>query len=217
MSARPNAANTPTTKRWVAIEGPCCAGKTTLSRGLLVQLTEITVSHVRCYADHAGGGRFLPRPVPETVAEDEEAVRALLEVEADRAAAARSDPADLVLMDRSVYTLLAHRHALERVTGLSCLATAECIIARSAAPAWPDLVIYLDVSQRTILDRNRRKFPPGSIFIDPTFNDGIRDFYTHATDREPARIVWLDGTLDPTKLVSLAEAHIAELLHRRDT
>jgi hypothetical protein len=61
------------------------------------------------------------------------------------------------------------------------------------------------------------KVPPDSIFIDPTFNDGIRDFYLRATGRESARIVWLDGTLDPTKLVSLAEAHIAALLHRRDT
>lgn len=213
MPAKLNA--NPPSKRWVAIEGPCCAGKTTLSHALLTRLTGCTVTAVRCYADHVGGGRFLPRPVPETVDEDQDAVHALLEVETDRVASARTDTSDLVLMDRSVYTLLAHRHALERVTGLRCSTAAECIITRSHAPVWPDLVLYLDIGQQTILDRNRGKFPPDSIFINPTFNNAIHDFYARARDQ--ARIVWLDATLDPTTVVSLAVAHITELLHRPDT
>jgi uridine kinase len=45
----------------VALEGPCCAGKTTLSRLLARELADLSVALVPCYADHAGGGRFLPR------------------------------------------------------------------------------------------------------------------------------------------------------------
>jgi thymidylate kinase len=217
VSARPNAGNTETRKRWVAVEGPCCAGKTTLSRGLLSELTGIVISHVVCYADHVGGGRFLPRPVPESVAEDQAAVAALLVIEADRVASARAAASNLVLMDRSVHTLLAHRYALQRVTGLDCLEPAERVIARSEAPAWPDLVLYLDVTQQAILDRNRGKFPPDSIFIDAGFNVGIRDYFARTTDRAGTRIVWLDAMLDPAELVSIAEVHIRELLHGRDT
>jgi thymidylate kinase len=201
----------------VAVEGPCCAGKTTLSRGLLDAMIDISISHVRCYADHVGGGRFLPRPVPASLAEDREAVRTLLAVEADRVAYARVAARDLVLMDRGVHTLLAHRYALQQVTGLKCLAPAERLIARSSGVAWPDLVLYLDVPQRTVLDRNRGKFPPDSVFIDPVFNAGVRGYFCDATDRGDVGIVWLDATLDPAKLVSIAEVRIRELLQEHDT
>jgi uridine kinase len=49
VSAKPNAGNVIAGKRWVAVEGPCCAGKTTLSRALLSELTDIAVVHIRCY------------------------------------------------------------------------------------------------------------------------------------------------------------------------
>lgn len=204
-------------KRWVAVEGPCCAGKTTLSRGLIGEMIDMDISHVHCYADHVGGGRFLPRPVPQSLPEDQDAVNALLAVEADRVAQARADACELVLMDRSVHTLLAHRYALQRVTGLALLAPAERAIARSEAPAWPDLVLYLDVPQQTILDRNRGKFPPDSIFIDPIFNTGIRGYYSEATDRGNRAIVWLDATLEPATLVNIAEGHIRGLPQGHDT
>jgi thymidylate kinase len=174
------------------------------------------ISHVKCYADHVGGGRYLPRPVPQSVPEDQEALRALLAIESDRVAGARAAASDLVLMDRSVHTLLAHRHAIQRLTGLACLTPAEGLIAQSQAPAWPDLVLYLDVTQQTILDRNRGKFPPDSIFIDTAFNTGIRAYFAD-TDRKTTPIVWLDATLDSAKLLSIAAVHIRELLHGRDT
>jgi thymidylate kinase len=211
VSGKPNAGSATGGKHWVAVEGPCCAGKTTLSRGLIEAMTDIAISHVTCYADHVGGGRFLPRPVPQSLAEDQDAVDRLLTVEADRVAHARVAATDLVLMDRSVHTLLAHRHALQRVTGLALLAPAERVITRSEAPAWPDLVLYLDVPQPTILDRNRGKFPPDSIFIDPVFNAGVRDYFAEATDRQDIHIVWLDATLETAKVVSTAEGHIRAL------
>lgn len=222
MSARPSAddataGDRATGKRWVAVEGPCCAGKTTLSQGLLAALTGNTICHVACFADHVGGGRFLPRPVPASVSEDQQALQELLAVEADRMSTARTAACHLVLMDRSVHTLLAHRYALDRVTGLACFGPAERVIARSTAPAWPDLVLYLDVTQQVILDRNRRKFPPASIFVDAQFNSGIRGYFARVVERKEADIVWLDGTLDPGKLVSIAEGRIRQLLRDRNT
>jgi thymidylate kinase len=180
-------------------------------------MSGLVISHVHCYADHVGGGRFLPRAVPESLPEDRAAVDALLAVEQARAAHARVAACDLVLMDRSVHTLLAHRYALHRVTGLAVLEPAVRVIARSEAVAWPDLVLYLDVPQQTIVDRNRGKFPPDSIFIDPVFNAGVRGYFSGATDRDRARIVWLDATLEPATLVKITEGHIRKLLQGRDT
>jgi thymidylate kinase len=200
--------------RWVAVEGPCCAGKTTLARGLLDALDDMTLFQVVCYADHVGGGRFLPRPTPETVAEDAAALTDLLAIEADRVAAARASSTDLVLMDRSVHTLLAHRYALQRVTGLACFAAAERVIAQSTAPAWPDVVVFLDVPQQTVLDRNRGKFPPDSIFIDARLNAGIRAYFSRLAELADDRVMWLDATVEPAKLVTVVESQIRELLNR---
>ncbi len=120
MSARPNAGSAITGKQWVAVEGPCCAGKTTLSRGLLERDDRASRSrHVHCYADHVGGGRFLPRPVPESVPEDQAAIRALLQIEAERVAGvggtARFHPVGMRTTDPSLPILrTAVSHARSR-------------------------------------------------------------------------------------------------------
>jgi hypothetical protein len=68
----------------VALEGPCCAGKTTLAHTLVQDLPGFTVAFAPCYADYAGGGRFLPRQEARSVKEREEALRQLLIIEAAR-------------------------------------------------------------------------------------------------------------------------------------
>lgn len=105
----------------VALEGPCCAGKTTLGRLLMRDLSDLAVAFVPCYADFAGGGRFLPRQETSSVGERQEALRQLLDVEAARRALV-PDQCDVVLQDRSVHTLLANSYALERITGTRFLA-----------------------------------------------------------------------------------------------
>jgi thymidylate kinase len=165
------------TTRFVAIEGPCCAGKTTLARALVDGFVELAVTDVRCYADHVGGGRFLPPAVPTSLTEDRAGLDELLAIEADRLAVACSSQFDLVILDRSVHTLLSHRYAVERLTGLPCYEAAVRMLSLSAVPCWPDLVVFLDVPQRAVDDRNQGKFPADSIFIDARFNAGIRGYY----------------------------------------
>jgi thymidylate kinase len=198
------------------VEGPCCAGKTTLAHELLRRLSGLAVAHVKCYADHVGGGRYLPRPVPTSLSEDRRGLRNLLGVEADRVAFARARPHDLILMDRSVHTLLGHRLAIERMTGLRCFATARRALARSAAPAWPDLVIYLDVPQESVHSRNHGKFAADSIFINAEYNAAFRAYFAGLTRQDQPRMCWLDATRDAVGLGDLAEAQIRRLLGNRD-
>jgi thymidylate kinase len=196
----------------VAIEGPCCAGKTTLANALMDRLADLAVTYVRCYADHVGGGRFLPAPVPASLAEDRAALEALLVIEADRMTIGRTGRYDLALLDRCVHTLLAHRYAIDWLTTLGCYESAARALSLSTAPGWPDLVIYLDVPQRAVEDRNQGKFPSDSIFIDAHFNAGIRGYYESLTVRGHDKIVWLDAELDGGKLLDLAESQIRALL-----
>jgi hypothetical protein len=61
--------------------------------------------------------------------------------------------------------------------------------------------------------------PIGSIakYCDTEFNAGIRAYFTDTTDREDTPVVWLDATLDPAKLLKIAEVHIRELLLARES
>jgi hypothetical protein len=120
-----------------ALEGPCCAGKTTLGQLLLRNLHGLTVAFVKCYADHAGGGRFLPRQEARSVPEREQALRELLRVEAGRLAPLPSG-SNLILADRSVHTLLAHSYALEQMTGIGVFEPSVRLLRGSPLAAWPE-------------------------------------------------------------------------------
>jgi len=204
-----------TRPRITALEGPCCAGKTTLGRLLMRELDGMTVAFVPCYADQAGGGRFLPRQEAATVAEREEALRQLLAIEAQRLARVPGG-CDVVVEDRSVHTLFAHSYALQHMTGTGFLAPSARLLRRSPIPAWPDLVLYLDLPQAAVHDRNQGKFPPGSIYTDEDFNAAIRAYFRRLAGRETPRVAWLDATLDLPELTRLAAACIRHLTRRQD-
>jgi thymidylate kinase len=191
----------------VALEGPCCAGKTTLSRLLARELADLSVALVPCYADHAGGGRFLPRQEADTVAEREQALRRLLLVEAGRLARVPQG-CDVVLEDRSVHTLLAHSYTLQRKTGTDFLGPSLRLLESSPVPAWPGLVLYLDLPQAAVQQRNPGKFPPGSIYTDPGFNAAVRAYFRRLADRKTPQVAWLDATLEVPALARLAAARI---------
>ena len=191
----------------VALEGPCCAGKTTLGRLLMQELCELAITFVPCYADHAGGGRFLPRQQADTVAEREQALRQLLLIEAGRLAQV-PQACDVILEDRSVHTLLAHSYALQCRTGTGFLAPSARLLRSSPVPAWPDLVLYLDLPQDAVPERNPGKFPPGSIYTDPDFNATVRAYFRRLASRKTPPVAWLDATLELQDLARLAAARI---------
>jgi thymidylate kinase len=191
----------------VALEGPCCAGKTTLGRLLVRELREMAVTFVPCYADHAGGGRYLPRQEADTVAEREQALRELLPVEAGRLAQVPPE-CDVILEDRSAHTLLAHSYALQRKTGTDFLSPSERLLQSSPVPAWPGLVLYLDLPQGAVQQRNPGKFPPGSIYTDPDFNAAVRAYFRRLAGRKTPQVAWLDATLELPALARLAAARI---------
>lgn len=181
----------------VALEGPCCAGKTTLGRLLTRDL----------------GGRFLPRQEAASIAERKQALRQLLRVEAARLAHV-PERCDVVLEDRSVHTLLANSYALERMTGIGFLAPSGRLLCGSPVPAWPDLVLYLDLPQSVVHERNQGKFPAESIYINPEFNAAVRAYFRRLAGQKTAHLAWLDATLDLPQLVRLAAARIRQEARR---
>jgi hypothetical protein len=179
----------------IALEGPVCAGKSTLGRCLVWDLGGLNIGYVDDYADHVGGGRFLPPPMPASLAEEERALGRLLAIEADRTAHVREPGGrwDLVILDRSVHTLLAHCHALTRMSGLDFSGLAERVVNSSCAALWPDRIVYLDAADSVIGARNTGKFENGSLFVDTKFNAGFREYFVKLARRGDGRVVWLDA------------------------
>lgn len=198
-----------------AFEGPCCAGKTTLAHLSLGGLPGLAATVVECYADHVGGGRFLPRQEAESVQEREEALRKLLAVEAGRLARVPSG-ADVILADRSVHTMIAHSYAMEVMTGIGFFELSVRLLGDSPIPVWPELVFYLDLPQEAVRDRNRGKFPADSIYLDPVFNAAIRAYFLRLAGRKAPRVAWLDAMLDPVELARMADAQVRQMVALRD-
>ena len=115
---------------------------------------------------------------------------------------------DVILEDRSVHTLLAHSYALQCRTGTGFLAPSARLLRSSPVPAWPDLVLYLDLPQDAVPERNPGKFPPGSIYTDPDFNATVRAYFRRLASRKTPPVAWLDATLELQDLARLAAARI---------
>jgi thymidylate kinase len=198
----------------IGIEGPCCAGKTTLSRQLAERLSPRRVHHVQDYSDFVGGGRHLPPAVPASLAAEEKALRRFLELEVERARHVRelTEQDGIVLIDRSIHTILAHCHGLGHFQHIDYSQVTETVIAHSTLPLWPDLVVYLDVPQRTVAERNRGKFPRGSVFTDSAFNAGIRCNFLGPPRREHPPLLRLDATRDVRVLSNHVAAWLGDVI-----
>jgi thymidylate kinase len=97
------------------------------------------------------------------------------------------------------------------MTGSGFLAPIMRLLRGSPIPAWPDLVLYLDLPQQVMRDRNQGKFAPGSIYTDPDFNAAIRMYFRRLAGRDIPPVAWLDATLNGPELTRLAAALIRQI------
>lgn len=202
---------------WLAIEGPCCAGKTTLGNALLERFGPNETVIIPDYADFVGGAAGMPDPDPACWPGEQDAIDVLLDVENQRFR--ESLPHQLprqVLIDRSVLTLVAHCAGLDRRHPLrSPFATrAAAMLAEDARPAWPRATLYLDISHEAQLARNDSgKFAPDSIFMDPDYNVGFRAWFTREQEGGERPLAWISADAPPEAVLEEALAFLAGLGH----
>ena len=184
----------------------------------MAHFAERTIAYVRDYSDYVGGGRFLPTATPNSLEEEEEALGELLLIESQRTAhLPTTNSNDLILIDRSAHTLLAHCFALEGITGIGYGSLAEDILLRSSVPLWPGTIFYLDITDDAVRERNKGKFGGGSIFVQPKFNAGIRSYFAKlAALGGSTRVIWMDATLSIHSLRELACVEVREFLSKMD-
>ena len=192
-----------------AIEGPVCAGKTTLANGLRDYVGPTHTVIVPDYADFVGGAN-MPSADPASLVEERAALEDLLEIEDRRFRsfpAFFGDEATLRLIDRSALTLLGHCSGLDARNPAvgSFLELGRSVVGTSSRAVLPQLIIYLDADLDTQVARDDGKFGPESIFLDPQLNEGFRSYFKSITsENDPASTLWLDARLSPAEILNEA-------------
>lgn len=193
----------------VAIEGPSDSGKSTLIAGLLQRFASQEPLLFPCYVDLAGGDDAVPAYTTHP-GEQLEAVDFYLDLERKRKQSLDEvDPEpSLVLLDRSLFTLLAHSYAVEVVHGRGVFEQSKARVTTAVAVIMPQLVLYLDVDPEVRQERadpqDRDKW-----FTNRQFNEEIRAFFDGPfRDCSKAELTVLNGTPASTAVLDQASETI---------
>lgn len=193
----------------LALEGPCLAGKTSLARAITTAVgTRWTVLTIPCYVDLADDLPLPPLDVYDP-ASQHEAVRYFLKIERIRSRILRlAQGTDLVLIDRSADTLLAHVFALDSLHGTRALPGARQIVNATPWVIRPDLTLHLHVPPVTIRERltSRPGFP--ELLVREDFNCYFNRYFDIPAQCVARRVVKLDATLRPQELTSSATRQV---------
>lgn len=193
----------------LALEGPCLAGKTSLASGITTSLgARCNVITIPCYVELASELTLPPLDAVDA-ASQHDAVRFFLDIEHTRSRILRlARNADLVLIDRSVDTLLAHIYALDNLYDTSALPGARQIVQDASWAIRPDLTLHLETSPEAIRERlsSRPDFP--ELLVREDFNRHFNRYFGTPDQCVARRVVQLDATLPPQELTSRATRQV---------
>lgn len=138
----------------LCLEGPSYGGKTTATRHLhdSPELAKAAV-FFGCYVRHIRDAHTIPSPRTGSAAEQFAAFETFMSAEADRVKEAEKNPDHLLILDRSVDTLMAHAYAMDQLYGFGVHPQVRRRL-EELPHLRPDHTIYLDVSASTL--RRRR-------------------------------------------------------------
>jgi dTMP kinase len=179
--------------RIIALEGPSFAGKTSILAALRSLLPADGLVTFGCYVDEIDNRDDVPPARTSSAQEQLDAFRVFMRIEARRVAHLndRAGSADLVLLDRSVDTLLAHAYALDRLFGYGVHEQARELLAR-LAHLRPDRTFYLDAGPQELQRRRERLAEPfDSFLLDPDFITYFRDYFTRKGLARATQVSWI--------------------------
>lgn len=184
-----------------ALEGPVCAGKTTL----LDNLRKQGVQTIREYSEYVDSAtRNFPKfpPINDEVARD--SFKFFLDLEIAR----RRDRdllvnSDHLVLDRSIYTLMAFEAGATKFTGIDILSWAiEYLKEKSNRIILPGHILYIDTP--AVLSRKRAaegRIRLAEFLLTDQFNEGFRSFFLALKQIKPGFITFVDGNKDEETLL----------------
>ncbi|MBN3743927.1 deoxynucleoside kinase [Burkholderia sp. Se-20373] len=176
----------------VAIEGRSCAGKTTLARSLCAGWPD-QFTHMVDYCDMVGGGKNLPRAIPRDLQEEARALTTFASLDALRSDRVQNTDTPVFLLDRSIYSILAHCYALSATLLEGCATLAERMVPSLKQILWPDFIVYLNLPDEEAMARNARSIARESILMNSLFNDHLADYFSTVHQEHPTLLHYIDA------------------------
>ena len=194
----------------LALEGTSFAGKTTLAQKL-ERYNPYRYKMIQEYVVYAGGSEYFPSFPPRNKKEALRNLEFFLNLERLRHSDMEKyrDKSCMIIMDRSVISLLGFIFVQKYITGLDVFHEAREIIRRESK-LLPDFIVYLQTTDTQIKKRqqkSRRKV--GSMFINPEFNQRLREFFDWLIAQQEYRVITIntDKPIDQVKrdLIAIAD------------
>ncbi|MFG2112812.1 hypothetical protein ACGFRB_09265 [Streptomyces sp. NPDC048718] len=171
----------------IALEGPSYAGKSTAIRHLRHTTPGSRAFVSDCYVKHIDHRDDIPLARTDSAAAQLAAFERFMEIEATRVAEAAASGRQLVILDRSVDTLLAHAYALDALFGYGVHHQLRDRLRRLPFLR-PHHTLYLDVPAETLHLRRKtagHTAAESEYFLhEPGFLGHARDYFVH-TPRQP--------------------------------
>lgn len=170
----------------IALEGPSYAGKSTVIRHLRHTALGSQAFVSDCYVKHIAHRDDIPPARTDSAAAQLAAFERFMEIEAARVAEAVASGRCLVILDRSVDTLLAHAYALDALFGYSVHHQLRDRLT-TLSFLRPDHTLYLDVPAERLHLRRRiagHTAAESEYFLhEPGFLRHARDYFVHPPRR----------------------------------
>jgi thymidylate kinase len=162
----------------LALEGTSFSGKTTLAKEL-ARYNPNRYKMVEEYVSYAGGSQNFPSYPPKNRREALSNLDFFLNLERQRHTDIEKykDESCIVVMDRSVISLLGFRFAERYIGGLNIFCEAKAIIQQEPQLA-PDIIVYLHATDIQIEQRRQKSHRRvGDMFVNSDFNYQLRRFF----------------------------------------
>lgn len=192
-----------------AFEGSSFSGKTTVSNELIKHNPD-RYKLIQEYVVYAGGSDKFPPYPPKDKKEALSNLEFFLNLERKR----HQDMEEfkgkpyMMVMDRSVITLLGFRYAQKYLIGLDVFTEARDIIKNEPELA-PDFIFYMQSSDEDIASRKKESGRPvGDLFVDPEFNSHLRKFFRWLEDQKEYPII----TIDTAKPIEQVKDEVVKLV-----
>ncbi|MFF2787650.1 hypothetical protein ACFVT6_12900 [Streptomyces sp. NPDC058049] len=169
-------------------EGPSYGGKTS-ALGRLKRVPAMQgVMFFPCYVKSIPRREDIPTPSTQSADEQVEAFMTFMEIEAARVHSA-AEHNGLIVLDRTVDTLLAHAHAMDEMHGFGVLPELRSRVEKMPHLR-PDYTLYLDVAPELLHLRRKvaghHEVEPEYFLHDPVFLGHFRDYFCQPARRPVA-------------------------------
>jgi thymidylate kinase len=195
----------------IALEGPSYAGKSTAINHLRRRGVENQAFVAECYVKHVAHRDDIPPARTGSAAAQLAAFGTFMDIESTRVREALASARPVVILDRSVDTLLAHAHALDALFGYGVHHQLRDRL-KELPFLRPDHTLYLDVPAEVLSLRRKtagHTAAESDYFLhEPAFLDHARDYFVSGAQPPVSREV----TVVPADATPPEVAHAVESL-----